>query len=178
MGVRLPLLIALAALVFSCASFPLPPPPPSVPALLPDVEVTTLSGERTTVIHAADGRVALVSLWATWCEACAKEMDSLNRLNAKAAGALVVIGVAIGEDRQKVAGFVRSRGLRYVQLVDEGFVFADALGGQRRLPVTLVVDQRGRVIFRGDALDSKTLEALRKASADPMAARRRNEREL
>jgi hypothetical protein len=53
-----------------------------------------------------------------------------------------------------------------VQLVDESFVFADALGGQRRLPATLVVDRRGRVIFRGDALDSKSLDAFRKALED------------
>jgi len=31
-------------------------------------------------------RVALVSLWATWCEACEREMDALNRLEAKLDG--------------------------------------------------------------------------------------------
>jgi peroxiredoxin len=170
MGFRLSLLIPLAAWVCSCAASPVVSPS-SVPVQLPDVEVTTLSGERTSVAHVADGRVALVSLWATWCDACAREMDSLNRLYAKAAGegAAVVIGVAIGEEPEKVATYVHRRGLRYVQLVDESFVFADAIGGQRRLPATLVVDRRGRVVFRGDILDSKSLEALRNALADSSA---------
>jgi thiol-disulfide isomerase/thioredoxin len=171
MGLRLPLLkgrsflaSVLAALVGSCASSPPAAPSSSAPTQLPDVEVATLSGGRTSVGHVADGRVALVSLWATWCDACAKEMDSLNRLDAKAsAERAVVIGVDIGEDREKVASFAQRRRLRYVQLVDESFVFADALGGQRRLPATLVLDRRGRVIFRGDALDSKSLDAFRKA---------------
>jgi thiol-disulfide isomerase/thioredoxin len=174
MGFRLPLLTGqcfrgavLAALLGSCASSPPNAPSSAAPTRLPEVDVATLSGDRTSVGHVTEGRVALVSLWATWCDACVKEMDSLNRLDAKAsAEGAVVIGVAIGEDREKVASFAQRRGLRYMQLVDESFVFADALGGQRRLPATLVVDRRGRVIFRGDALDSKSLEALRNALED------------
>ena len=85
----------------------------------------------------ADGRVALVSLWATWCEACGKEMDALNRLDAKTAAGrdAVVIGVDVGEEPQAVAEFARRRGLRYTQVVDVDFAFADALGGQRRVPL-------------------------------------------
>jgi peroxiredoxin len=116
----------------------------------------------------AEGRVALVSLWATWCDACDKEMDALNRLHESTAsgGDAVVIGVAVGEDRAKVADFTRHRGLRYAQLVDEHFAFADALG-QRRLPATLVVDRHGRIVYRGEALDARGLDALRRAIAIP-----------
>jgi peroxiredoxin len=131
------------------------------------VDVATLTGEPTQVGHVAEGRVALVSLWATWCDACAEEMDALNRLYAKtsAEGDAVVIGLAIGEERAKVATFAKRRGLRYPLLVDEEFAFADAIG-QRRVPATLVLDRHGRVVFRGDALDGAALEAMRKALAE------------
>ena len=105
-----------------------------------------------------------VSLWATWCDACEKEMDALNRLDARTGADAVVIGVAVGEEREKVADFTRRRGLRYVQLVDQDFAFADALG-QRRVPATLVVDRQGRIVFRGEALDAASLDALRRAVA-------------
>jgi peroxiredoxin len=133
---------------------------------LPAVGLATLSGEAAEVTQLAGGRVALVSLWATWCEACEKEIDALNRLHAKTleGNDAVVIGVAVGEDREKVAAFAQRRGLRYAQVVDEHFAFADALG-QRRLPATLVVDRQGRIVYRGDALDARGLEALRKAIA-------------
>jgi peroxiredoxin len=135
---------------------------------LPEVAVTTLAGEPAQVGHVAEGRAALVSLWATWCEACDKEMDALNRLHdgTHAGRDAVVIGVAVGEDAKRVAAFAQRRGLRYPQLVDAGFAFADAIG-QRRLPATLVVDRQGRIVYRGDALDAHALEALRRAIAKP-----------
>jgi|HubBroStandDraft_2_1064218.scaffolds.fasta_scaffold488811_2 peroxiredoxin len=174
MGFRLQLLIPLVVLASACSSTPARIPALGAePAPLPDVKVVTLSGEGTTVPKVAGGRVALVSLWATWCDACAKEIDSLNRLDAKSAGEgdVVVIGLAVGESPETVASFAQRRRLRYVQLVDESFSFADALGGERRLPATLVLDRQGRVVFRGDALDSNSLEALRKALAAPLLPR-------
>jgi peroxiredoxin len=135
---------------------------------LPGVALSTLAGGPAQVGDVADGRPALVTLWATWCEACEKEMDALNRLHDGTRGGrdAVVIGVAVGEEPAHVAAFARARGLRYEQLVDPRFAFADALG-QRRLPATFVVDRRGRIVYRGDALDAQALGALRRAIATP-----------
>jgi peroxiredoxin len=131
---------------------------------LPPAPVVTLAGEATEVARVAGGRVALVSLWATWCDGCDREIDSLNRLEANTGARrdAVVIGIAVGEPRAKVEAFVRKRGLRYVQLVDEDFRFADTLG-ERRIPTTLIVDRAGRIVYRGDALDAGGLAALRQA---------------
>jgi thiol-disulfide isomerase/thioredoxin len=174
MGNWLPLLIAIA--VGGCASAAdasraapsSPPPSPSAFASaspLPRVSLATLAGEPVDIARVARGRVALVSLWATWCEACKKEMDALDRLDAKTGNDAVVIGVAVGEEREKVAAFAQQRGLRYVQLVDTDFAFADAVG-QRRVPATLVLDRRGEIVFRGEALDGASLDALRRAIAE------------
>jgi thiol-disulfide isomerase/thioredoxin len=167
MGNRLPLLIALALGLMACGAAPAASPvaSPAAPSALPGVALVTLAGDRVDVAGVAQGRVALVSLWATWCEACQREMDALNRLDAKSGADAVVIGVAVGEEREKVAGFARRRGLRYVQLVDPDFTFADAVG-QRHLPATLVVDRRGRIVFRGEALDEDSLDALKRAVAE------------
>jgi cytochrome c biogenesis protein CcmG/thiol:disulfide interchange protein DsbE len=165
MGYRIPLLIVAVAAAGACAT---PATPAALaPETVPAVALETLAGERTELTRLAGGRVALISLWATWCEACAREMDALNRLDAKTApgGDAVVIGVDVGEEPAKVAEFAHRRGLRYAQLVDADFAFADALG-QRRVPATLVIDRRGRIVFRGDALDGRSLAALREAVAN------------
>ena len=74
----------------------------------------------------------------------------------------VVIGVAVGEPREKAAAFAREHSLRYAQLVDEDLELADALG-QKRLPATLVLDRAGRVVLSGGALDERALSAFRAA---------------
>jgi thiol-disulfide isomerase/thioredoxin len=158
---RLSLLIFVFALALLVGCGPPAAPPAPLPSVLPGVAVQTLAGDAVTVGQAAGGRAALVTLWATWCEACLRESDALNRLAGTGAQ---VIGVAVGEDRAKVAAFARLRGMRYAQLVDEGFAFADAVG-QRRVPATLVIDGRGRIVYRGDALDAAALDALRSARA-------------
>ena len=170
MRYRLSLLIALSVALAAagCTTAPAAGPPSSAPAELPVVSLATLAGDRTDVERLAEGRVALVSFWATWCESCQREMEALNRLHAATAESrdAVVIGVDVGEEPEAVAEFARRRGLRYAQLVDERFELADAVG-QRRVPCTLVLDRGGRIVFRGEALDARALEALRRAIAAP-----------
>jgi peroxiredoxin len=134
-----------------------------VSAALPAVPLRRLDGQAVQLDATAAGKVALVSFWATWCDACMTELDALNRLDERArkSGGMV-IGVAVGEQRANVADFARRRGLTYVQLVDEELKLADALG-QRRLPATIVVDRAGRVVFSGGALDERALAAFRAA---------------
>jgi peroxiredoxin len=166
LGHRIPLLIVFA-LAFGCGSSSTATSTPTV-AELPLVSLVSLTGEQTEIARVAQGRVAVVSLWATWCDACQKELDALNRLDGKTAGRhdAIVIGVAVGEPRATVAAFARRRGLTYLQLVDEDFRFADAIG-QRQVPSTLVVDRSGRIVFRGEALDKGGLAALRGALGGP-----------
>lgn len=139
------------------SSTPVAPPP----AGLPNVELVNLDGAATRLPEAMAGRPTLVSLWATWCEACQKEFGPLGKLSdrARAEGGWVV-AVDVGEPRAEVARFVKDHGLRYDQLVDEQFHFADALG-QRRVPATLVLDGAGAVRHRGGDLDAAALDAFR-----------------
>jgi thiol-disulfide isomerase/thioredoxin len=126
-----------------------------------------LDGQSTDLSRLVGGRVAVVSLWATWCEACKKEVGALNRLaDAAAQSDAIVVGVAVGESREAVEAFVRGRGIRYPQVLDQDFRLADALG-QRDIPATLVVDRTGRIVYRGDALDSEALAVFGRTVAQP-----------
>jgi len=141
-------------------------PSARVPAAtsLPEELLVTPTGERMDLSSVVRGRVALLSFWATWCDTCTREIDSLNRLAARTATRrdALVVGVAVGEPHGAVETFVREHGVRYAQLVDEDFRLADALG-QRDVPATLVVNREGRVVYRGEALDGSGVEAFRRA---------------
>jgi peroxiredoxin len=160
-------LLPLALFVGGCAS--VPPPPAAAPGALPEVVLHTLDGRATRLDEVRAGRVALVTLWATWCDACVDELDALARLShrAGARGGLVV-AVAVGEPHERVAEFVAGRHLPWPQLVDEQFRFADALG-QKRVPATLVIDRAGRVVYAGGALDQPALTALDSALGPAIA---------
>jgi len=166
---RLSLLIVWGALLGvapGCGSSP--GAAPAAPAVaLPSSSLVTLQGETTDLRTVLQGRAGLVTFWATWCDACGREMDALNRLAVRAAqrGDALVVGVAVGETRETVAAFAQRRGLLYAQLVDEDFRLADTLG-QRSVPATLVVDRGGSIVFRGAALDGAALAAFRKAVGD------------
>jgi len=167
----LPLLVAFASACAAPTKSIAPPPPAAASVALPAIALTSLDGAPARLDRVLRGRVAVVSLWATWCEACAAEFEALGRLSERAESrGATVIAVAVGEPHDKVADFVKWRGLKYAQLVDEEFRFADALG-QRRVPATLIVDGSGRVTFVGGALDETALAALRAALDARVAAR-------
>jgi thiol-disulfide isomerase/thioredoxin len=129
---------------------------------LPSVELSHLDGRPVALAAALDGRPTLISLWATWCDACAEELDALSRLAARASSmGAQVLTVAVGEPRKTVAAFLARRTLVAVQLVDEQFRLSDALA-QKRVPTTLVVDRAGRIVFTGGALDEGALAAFSK----------------
>lgn len=163
-----PLLILCLGASCSPAAPPAPPsaraaPSAAAPFTLPHVALEGLDRRPTHLEELAAGKVALVSFWATWCEACVAELDALKRLDQKArASGAMVIGVAVGETPEKAADFARAHGLGYPQLVDEQLALADALG-QRRLPATLVLDRSGRVVWSGGALSEEALAAFRAA---------------
>ncbi len=76
----------------------------------------------------------------------------------------VVLGLAVGEEIDKVATYASEKHLPWLVLVDEEFHFADALG-EKRVPTTLVVDREGRIVYAGGAVDDRSLAAFRKLVA-------------
>jgi peroxiredoxin len=165
----------LTLLMFSACAAPQPVvrPEPAKPALtLGGVDLVTLDGKPTQIAEALGGRPALVSLWATWCEACATEFEPLARLSQRAASVgAVVLAVAVGEPRAKIQEFVQTHQLAYPQLVDEQFHFADSLG-QKRVPATLVIDRDGHVVYLGGVLDDPALAALERVITGRASAQR------
>jgi thiol-disulfide isomerase/thioredoxin len=160
-GNRISVLIAVGLVACSASESRVPER-----TLLPSVPIAALDDQPTDLRAVVAGRVSLVSLWASWCEACQTEQETLNRLSALVSPKeAVVVGIAVGESRQRVVDFLRQHPSTYVQLVDENFQFADAIK-RKRVPTTIVVDRTGRIVYAGGALDARGLDAFRRALSE------------
>jgi thiol-disulfide isomerase/thioredoxin len=154
-------LLSLSLALAGCGAGAASAPPPK-PAVIPATDVRAMDRTPTPIASTIRGRPALVTLWATWCEPCRDEIPELGKLDAYArAKGAVVVGVAVGEPIDHVAEFAHGRPMPYLVLVDEEFRFADAVG-ERAVPATLVVDRDGTIVYRGGALDARSIEAFRR----------------
>jgi thiol-disulfide isomerase/thioredoxin len=103
-------LLRLAAIAAVLAAAALAPSLPSRAAPAPKPVVKTVDGPGLKkAVAALKGKVVLVNLWATWCDACVEEFPDLVKLaNAYRPKGLVVLAVSLDEpsDRGKVSSFM------------------------------------------------------------------------
>lgn len=118
---------------------------------LPSINVTTLEGDLTTLTKAAesDGPV-VISLWATWCVPCLKELDAISDLyedwqdetNVK----LIAISVDDSRTVKRVKPLINGKGWDYTILLDTNNDVKRALGAAT-VPLTLIVKD-GKIVYR------------------------------
>ncbi len=103
-------------------------------------------------VHLADfaGRPLLVNIWATWCAPCKAEMPTLDRLSALEEGKTSVIAVSQDlEGRKPVQAFFAQNGFENLEpYTDKDNQLLGGLGGNLKLPTTILYDSAGREIWR------------------------------
>lgn len=118
---------------------------------VPDLEGTLVS----SVDPRFEGKVLLVTLWATWCPPCLSEIPTLIDLQSRfGERGLVVVAIAFEDDelptrRERLSEFRREREINYLVL-DGGLPeeFENTLPGVQDvtgLPVEILVDREGEV---------------------------------
>lgn len=118
---------------------------------LPSVEVRTLNGQTVDIqAYAQDGKITVLSFWATWCSPCKKELDAIADLYEYWQEDYDVEIVAITIDTQralaKVKPMVTAKGWSYTILSDANQQLQNALNFQT-IPQTFVVDQNGQIVY-------------------------------
>lgn len=133
------------------------------PAPLPSLaSIRPLSAGGPRLSEQVSGRVAVIDLWATWCEPCRESMPKVARLaEAYAETDLVVVGVHVGPSAANAARFAAEAGIEYPMHIDPRFDFTDAVGS-RSVPLLLVVDRDGTIVHRTHELDAETLALVRR----------------
>ncbi len=118
---------------------------------LPNVSLKTLDGESITLADAAasDGPV-VISLWATWCVPCLKELDAISEVyeDWQDETKVKLIAVSIDDSRtvKRVKPLINGKGWDYTILLDTNNDVKRALGAAT-VPLTILVKD-GKIVYR------------------------------
>jgi thiol-disulfide isomerase/thioredoxin len=125
----------------------------------PPLALRDLAGEEHKLAD-YKGKVVVLNFWATWCDPCREEMPSMQRLQDKLAGKLVILAVDYGEGPPRIKDFLSKVPVRFTVLLDRDTSAASAWK-VKVLPTTLVIgpDQSVRFVAVGDiGWDTQAIE--------------------
>jgi peroxiredoxin len=112
----------------------------SISTLLP-----TPGGEQSSVAKLGEGKVTVVSFWATWCKPCKEEMKAMQPIFEKLKGSglqYIAISVDNTKTMEKVAPYIAAKGYTFPVLLDPNSdVFHKHNGTE--VPYTLVFNADG-----------------------------------
>ncbi len=92
------------------------------------------------------GKPLLINVWASWCGPCRMEMGSIERLVWRDQGRrFTVIGISTDDSETAAKAYLRQSNATLNHYQDSGLVLENMLGAER-LPLTVLVDGRGRVL--------------------------------
>lgn len=129
---------------------------------VPQFEATMTDG---TTISSADlqGRVVLLTLWASWCPSCRKEFKWLHRSEEFAAlldnPQFLFLPVAREENSATVEAWMTKKGYNFRSAADpERELYS--LFAEQEIPRNILIDSRGIVRYHSSSYSSKSLSAL------------------
>ena len=136
---------------------------------LPNVAVKSMEGETINVKDfATNGKVTVVSFWATWCSPCIRELNAIAELYPDWIDSYDVEVLAITLDvKQRLAkakSIAVSNQWEYTILNDSNQELQRAMGFQNP-PQTYVIDKNGHIVYEHNGYAPGDEEELEKIIA-------------
>jgi peroxiredoxin len=117
-----------------------------VGAQAPDFSLSPANGGEAIGPAAFRGKVLIVDFWATWCKPCRESFPVYQRLLARFAGELVVIGVSVDDDAAGIEAFRAETGVKFPLVWDQGQAAASVYK-PATMPTSYLIDRTGIVKF-------------------------------
>ena len=120
-------------------------------SVLPDISLNTLNGEEINIQSiSSNDKIAVVSLWATWCVPCIKELDAISEYYEewKDEVDFELYAVSTDDSRtiKRVNAMVNGKGWEYTVLLDSNNELQRALGAST-IPLTLII-KNNKIVYR------------------------------
>lgn len=116
-------------------------------SVLRDIPMKGLIGPGRK-LSAYFGKPLIINVWASWCGPCREEMGSLELLSQRDGGTQFnVIGISTDDYEVKALAFLRRSNTTFSNFLDDRLALESMLGADH-LPLTLLVDAKGRVLAR------------------------------
>ena len=101
-----------------------------------------------TQLSAFFGKPLIINVWASWCGPCRSEMASLDKLAGRYGKRhFRVIGISTDDYPEKAFSFLERSRTGFDNFIDAKLELENMLGADR-LPLTLLVDAKGRVLAK------------------------------
>ncbi len=118
---------------------------------VPNLSLKTLDGKTVNLEdYGTDGKITVVSFWATWCSPCKKELDAIADLYPEWKDEYDVELIAVTIDTRralaKVPGIVETKGWEYTVLSANEQEAQNALNFQT-IPQTFIIDKSGKIVW-------------------------------
>jgi thiol-disulfide isomerase/thioredoxin len=136
----LPVLSALLTLTVLCAAS-------QATTQMPSFALESVRDGKIVESNIFDGKVLLLTFFATWCPPCVEEIPVLVELQNELADAgFSVVGLSVDQQGPSiVASFVEKRSINYPVLMAESKTTMD-FGGVYGIPVAFLVNKSGNVV--------------------------------
>lgn len=135
---------------------------------LPDVELVDPAGDAVALRSTLDGRPVLLSLWATWCEPCRRELPVIDAY-AREQDDVRVLTINVGDEPTAIRAFLADVAPDLPVLVDRDGLVSQSLD-VTNLPALLLLDVDGSV--RNTHIGAVNDESLASFVAESLAIQR------
>jgi len=122
-----------------------------------DFELPDLLGNTVRLSEAIKGKPFVLKFGATWCGWCQRQTPILKKVVEKYGGQVVVLEIDIQEKKEKVKKNAEQHQVNYPVLLDLKGAVAQTYG-VRGIPVVIVGDRQGGVVYRGHYTELPELE--------------------
>jgi len=129
---------------------------------LPELKLKNLKGEEVNLADISKDKTVVVSLWATWCVPCIRELDTIAEtyedLQEEIGFELIAISLDDARSTRRVKPAVMGKGWEYQVLLDPNNDLKRYLGVST-IPFTLIV-KNGEIKFRHSSFSPGAEDAL------------------
>lgn len=144
-------ILTIAFLMFSMAAFAGNSDTLKEKKTLSSVELKNMDGETVDIVdYANNGKITIISFWATWCKPCIKELKNIDALyedwQDQYDVELVAVSVDDARNSNKVRSFVNGLGWYYDVLLDPNGELQRSLNVTNP-PVTILLNQKGEIVY-------------------------------
>lgn len=134
--------------------------------------VSVADPNRQIALSDFAGQVVVLNVWGSWCGPCREEAPDLQQVqDLTRKSGVTVLGIAVRDDPDSAADFLRNRGLTYPSLFDRPARTLQALRGFPRntVPSTLVLDRSHRVaaVYLTTVRVSELMPVVQRIAAEP-----------
>ncbi|MDG2172361.1 MAG: TlpA family protein disulfide reductase [Flavobacteriales bacterium] len=118
---------------------------------LPNISLKTFEGDKVSVTElSSNDKIAVISLWATWCVPCIKELDAINELydEWRTEVDFEVYAISVDDSRsvKRAKALVNGKGWEHNILLDTNQNLKRALGASA-IPETIIV-KNNKILYQ------------------------------